>query len=136
MRFDKVKHRAVRVIGDASECFSEIEASLGDWRVDESHMARAPELYFTSNQIVDEAIKPTNANPMSYAQMLGVVNSVAADDDLVLTAAGVLPGEANKTGELNHREPYDCDYGALCIGRPIVRCGCPVLRRILFDDEF
>ena len=96
VRFDKVKHRAVRVIGDASEFFSEIEANLGDWRVDEIHMARAPELYVTSNQIVDEAIEPNNANPMSYAQMLSVENSVAADDDLVLTAGGGLPGEFNK----------------------------------------
>ena len=118
-RFDTVKHRAVRVIGDARESLSDIEAGLGDWRVDEKHMVHAKTLYAAWNKTVDETIKPTNANPMSYAQMLGVVNAVAADDDLVLTAAGGLPGEANKNWRIKSPGTFDCDYGFSCMGYEI-----------------
>ena len=40
-RFDAVKHRALAVHGDALETVTELDAELGAWRVDPTHMARA-----------------------------------------------------------------------------------------------
>ncbi len=118
-RYDTVKHRAVRVVGDARVCLEELDSALGDWKTDASHMERAQSLYAEWNSIIDETIRPGNVEPMSYAQMIGAVNTLAGDDDLVLTAAGGLPGETAKNWRIKTPGTFDCDYGFSCMGYEI-----------------
>ena len=117
-RFDARKHRALPVVGDALESIGELDALLGDWRCDPSHMTRANALYADWNRILDECQAPTNTTP-SYAQVIRVVNAAAKPNDTVITAAGGLPGETVKNWRTKGPNTFDCEFGYSCMGYEI-----------------
>ena len=78
-RFDAVKHRALAVVGDALETVTELDAELGDWRVDPAHMARARRCS-RNGTLCSTRIRrrPTRPFP-TYAQVVGAVNAAAGE---------------------------------------------------------
>ncbi len=118
-RFDAVKHKALAVIGDARETVAELDAALGDWAVDPGWMEKGRSEFAAWNGTLDELQKPTNAPVPSYAQVVGVVNRKAAEKDLVLTAAGGLPGELTKGWRVKDPGTFDCEFGFSCMGYEI-----------------
>lgn len=118
-RFDAGKHRAQKVVGDARVALEELDAALGDWQAPEGWMARARELYAEWNRFVDERTRPTNAELPSYAQVVGAVNRLVGPRDLVLTAAGGLPGELCMNWRVKGPDTFDCEFGYSCMGYEI-----------------
>ncbi|MDX3928891.1 MAG: hypothetical protein QHC90_24190 [Shinella sp.] len=91
-RWDANKHRAVAVVGDALETVNELEVAIGDYKAD-AGWTKKGELEFAKwNEALDGYRKPTNAPVPTYAQVVGIVNAKAGDRDLLITAAGGLPG--------------------------------------------
>lgn len=118
-RFDASKHFALPVVGDALECLSDLDAALGDWACDPAQMARAQKLYADWNTELDAGQVPTNAAVPSYAQVIGVVNRMAAPEDTMVTAAGGLPGETAKNWRVKSPNTYDLEFGFSCMGYEI-----------------
>jgi 3D-(3,5/4)-trihydroxycyclohexane-1,2-dione acylhydrolase (decyclizing) len=118
-RFDATKHRAHSVVGDAREAIVELGAALGDWQADEAWSLRGQAEYAAWNDMVAAAIKPTNTNVPSYAQVVGVANRVADATDLALTAAGGFPGELCKNWQAKSAGTFDCEFGFSCMGYEI-----------------
>lgn len=118
-RFDAAKHRALPVVGDALEAIEELDAALGDWHCDGAHMQHAKALYADWNRLLDEGQAPTNAAVPSYAQVIGVVNKAARDNDTMITAAGGLPGETIKNWRVKGPHTFDCEFGFSCMGYEI-----------------
>ena len=115
-RFDARKHRAIPVVGDALAGLEELGQALGDWRGPVAWTARAQSLTADWNRIVDEHSGPTEATPPSYANVIGAVNRVCDDTDLVLTAAGGLPGELGANWRAKTPHTFDCEFGYSCMG--------------------
>jgi 3D-(3,5/4)-trihydroxycyclohexane-1,2-dione acylhydrolase (decyclizing) len=118
-RFDAVKHQALAVVGDARESVAELDAALGAWAVNPDWMAKGKSEFATWNATLDELQKPTNTAVPSYAQVVGLVNGKAADKDLILTAAGGLPGEVTKGWKIKAPGTFDCEFGFSCMGYEI-----------------
>jgi 3D-(3,5/4)-trihydroxycyclohexane-1,2-dione acylhydrolase (decyclizing) len=130
-RFDAVKHLALPVVGDALVAIEELDGLLGDWRAHGSWTERASAEHAQWQALVDEATAPGGGGPgggsegggsegagapPSYAQVIGAVNRAIAPDDVVLTAAGGLPGELNKVWRARTVGAFDVDYGFSCMG--------------------
>ena len=118
-RFDAVKHRALAVVGDALAGIEELAQSLAGWRVDASWTAKGRELFAAWNRQLDSLQAPTNAEAPSYAQVIGVVNAWAGERDLVITAAGGLPGELTKNWRVKAPDTFDGEFGFSCMGYEI-----------------
>ena len=118
-RFDAVKHRAAPVVGDAREGIAELAAALADWTADPGWTARAGREYAEWNRTVEAATRPGNAPVPSYAQVVGAVNRAAGERDLVLTAAGGLPGELMKNWKVKSPGTFDLEFGFSCMGYEI-----------------
>ena len=118
-RFDAVKHRALPVIGDAREGLGEIAAALAGWSAPKAWTERAEKECAEWNAMVDRAIQPSNAALPSYAQVIGAVNAAAGDRDLVLSAAGGIPGEVTKVWRIKSPGTFDCEFGFSCMGYEI-----------------
>lgn len=118
-RFDAVKHRAISVIGDALETISEIDAQLGNWKADPSWMKRGVDEFGKWNKTIDALQMPTNTQVPSYAQVVGAVNRKAGKRDLVVAAAGGLPGEVTKGWRVKDPNTFDCEFGFSCMGYEI-----------------
>jgi 3D-(3,5/4)-trihydroxycyclohexane-1,2-dione acylhydrolase (decyclizing) len=115
-RFDAVKHRALPVVGDALATLTELDGALGDWSAPAAWAARAADEAAAWQDVVAKATDPAGQGPPSYAQVIGAVNRACADTDVVLTAAGGLPGELNKVWRARTTGTVDVDYGFSCMG--------------------
>ncbi|HEX2886194.1 MAG TPA: thiamine pyrophosphate-dependent enzyme [Vineibacter terrae] len=118
-RADAHKHSALAVIGDAQAGLAELSADLGNWRAHDAWRRRAQDEYEAWNRTVDQLAGPTNATPPSYAQVVGAINRKAAETDMVVTAAGGLPGELTKNWRVKSVGTFDCEFGFSCMGYEI-----------------
>jgi len=118
-RFDAVKHRALSVVGDARESLLELDALLGDWKADSSLLSHARKRFAEWNALLDTHQQPGKEPVPSYAQVVGVVNRVAAPNDTLITAAGGLPGEVTKGWRVKAPNTFDCEFGFSCMGYEI-----------------
>ena len=118
-RFDASKHRAVAVVGDALESLNALDAALGTWTAPPARMSEAQAWYKEWNALVDAGQAPTNQQYPSYAQVVGVVNRMAKPEDVMVTAAGGLPGETIKNWRCKSPHSFDCEFGYSCMGYEI-----------------
>jgi 3D-(3,5/4)-trihydroxycyclohexane-1,2-dione acylhydrolase (decyclizing) len=118
-RWDANKHRAVAVVGDALETVSELDAVIGDYKADAGWTEKGRREFAKWNAALDGYQKPTNAPVPSYAQVVGIVNAKAGERDLLITAAGGLPGEVMKNWRVKAPNTFDCEFGFSCMGYEI-----------------
>ncbi|MDH3235129.1 MAG: 3D-(3,5/4)-trihydroxycyclohexane-1,2-dione acylhydrolase (decyclizing), partial [Alphaproteobacteria bacterium] len=118
-RFDATKHRALAVVGDALETVTELDVALGDWAADAAWAAKGRDEFAKWNALIDDLQKPTNAPIPNYAQVVGAVNRMAGKRDLLITAAGGLPGEVTKGWRVKTPNTFDCEFGFSCMGYEI-----------------
>lgn len=118
-RWDAKKHRAVAVVGDALESINELDAGLADYTADAQWTEKGRVEFAKWNTALDGYQKPTNAPVPTYAQVVGIVNEKAGDRDLLITAAGGLPGEVMKNWRVKSPNTFDCEFGFSCMGYEI-----------------
>ena len=118
-RWDANKHRAVAVVGDALETVSELDAVIGDYKADAGWTEKGRREFAKWNAALDGYQKPTNAPVPTYAQVVGIVNAKAGERDLLITAAGGLPGEVMKNWRVKAPNTFDCEFGFSCMGYEI-----------------
>jgi 3D-(3,5/4)-trihydroxycyclohexane-1,2-dione acylhydrolase (decyclizing) len=120
--FDAGKHNAQSLVADARAGLSDLGAALGGWAADAGWTARATETkaaWFRLAETYTAApIEQGNALP-SDAQVVGVVQHQARPSDVVLCAAGGLPGELHKLWQAGAPGGYHMEYGFSCMGYEI-----------------
>jgi len=117
--FDAGKHGAVPLVGDARTVLEALTSALGDHASPPVWQARATALTAEWTAAVDAATAPGNAALPSDAQVLGVVNRAAQCSDIVVCAAGGLPGELHKLWRTAGSGGYHLEYGFSCMGYEI-----------------
>ena len=118
-RWDATKHRAHSLVGDALVTIEELDVALAGWMADTKWLARGKEKFHEWNRLLNSLQEPIDEQIPTYAQVVGAVNAKAAANDTMLTAAGGLPGEANKGWRVKNSNTYDCEFGYSCMGYEI-----------------
>jgi 3D-(3,5/4)-trihydroxycyclohexane-1,2-dione acylhydrolase (decyclizing) len=118
-RWDATKHRALAVVGDAFETVQELDAGLGEWHAEKTWTGKGASEFAKWNAMLDGFQKPTNEPVPTYAQVVGVVNAKAGERDVMITAAGGLPGEVMKNWRVKEPNSFDCEFGFSCMGYEI-----------------
>lgn len=116
-RHDAGKHRSLPVVGDAKRALSALDAGLtyqtpADW------VSFAQEQRKTWNAYVVENVKPAN-RPNSYAQAIGIVNTLCDPRDRIVAAAGGLPAEVTANWRTQGIGTVDVEFGFSCMGYEI-----------------
>ncbi|MDG4881908.1 3D-(3,5/4)-trihydroxycyclohexane-1,2-dione acylhydrolase (decyclizing) [Mesorhizobium sp. WSM4884] len=118
-RWDATKHRALAVVGDALASLKELAAALEEWQAPKEWTEKGRAEFAKWNKALDGYQQPTNQPVPSYAQVIGIVNARAGERDLVITAAGGLPGEVMKNWRVKSPNTFDCEFGFSCMGYEI-----------------
>ncbi|WP_353979569.1 3D-(3,5/4)-trihydroxycyclohexane-1,2-dione acylhydrolase (decyclizing) [Salinicola endophyticus] len=114
--FDAIKHRAQPLVGDARLSLQALAAGLDEWQPDAAWATRSATLRDEWQRCVDHATRD-RAGPMpSDAEVIGAVNRAAGERDIVVCAAGGLPGELHKLWRTRHPRGYHLEYGYSCMG--------------------
>ena len=122
-RFDASKHRSLPVVADARLALEQLNAALGDYRAPRAWVELANREKLGWDAYVEGNVSGVSAQganrPMSYAQVIGVVNSLCHERDRIVTAAGGLPAEVTANWRTKSPGTVDVEFGFSCMGYEI-----------------
>jgi 3D-(3,5/4)-trihydroxycyclohexane-1,2-dione acylhydrolase (decyclizing) len=116
---DARKHGALPVVADARSALEELATRLRAWRAPEEHVARVVVLREDWDGEVDRLFTLGHGPPISQAEVIGVVNGFSGPRDVVVCAAGSLPGDLHKLWRARDSKGYHLEYGYSCMGYEI-----------------
>jgi 3D-(3,5/4)-trihydroxycyclohexane-1,2-dione acylhydrolase (decyclizing) len=113
--FDAHKLGALALVGDARAGLEAVAGALAGHRVDAAHAEGAARL----NREWDAEVGRLYAGedgPPTQAQVIGAVNDSAEPRDVVVCAAGSMPGDLHKLWRTRDPKGYHVEYGYSCMG--------------------
>ncbi|MBA2946028.1 3D-(3,5/4)-trihydroxycyclohexane-1,2-dione acylhydrolase (decyclizing) [Streptomyces himalayensis] len=118
--FDAHKLAATTVVADARAALEALSDALAEYRVDASYEAEYAAGKERWERVVDAAYRADDDSAVpTQTQVLGVLDSVVGDDDVVINAAGSLPGDLHKLWRARSPRQYHLEYGYSCMGYEI-----------------
>jgi 3D-(3,5/4)-trihydroxycyclohexane-1,2-dione acylhydrolase (decyclizing) len=117
--FDAGKHAAIAVVGDARAALEALGAALRGWAVSDSYREQATALARQWDQAVERAYSPGQAPRPAQSEVIGAVNRASGPRDVVVCAAGSMPGDLHKLWRTRDPKGYHVEYGYSCMGYEI-----------------
>ncbi len=130
--FDSYKNSALPVTADAKVCLEELAMLLGDYRVAEEYSNRAAIANKSWDEKVSEICRESGAIPVSQAEVIGAVSECAGPSDVVLCAAGSLPGDLHKLWRTTDPKGFHLEYGYSTMG---YECAAGIGARMACPDR-
>lgn len=122
-RFDAVKQGAQPLVADARLGLEALSDGLADWHTDSYWTEQAAlqttqwHRYYDSVTAAEGVTSPTGLP--TDAQVLGAVKRQSQASDIIVCAAGGLPGELHKLWRTEQAGGYHLEYGYSCMGYEI-----------------
>ncbi|PBC65508.1 3D-(3,5/4)-trihydroxycyclohexane-1,2-dione acylhydrolase (decyclizing) [Streptomyces sp. Tue6028] len=117
---DAHKLAARPLVADARTGLEALTAALTGHRVDPAYEAEYREGKRRWEGIVGAAFRAPDEHAVpTQTQVLGVLDSVVGDDDVIVNAAGSLPGDLHKLWRARGPRQYHLEYGYSCMGYEI-----------------
>jgi 3D-(3,5/4)-trihydroxycyclohexane-1,2-dione acylhydrolase (decyclizing) len=122
--FDALKHRAQVVEADARLALDALAERLQDWQADRAWTSRAHQLaagWRDAVHTLTHAPQPDSVLPYE-GDVIGAVQRSSTNspaNDIVVCAAGTLPGELHKLWRAGTPGAYHVEYGYSCMGYEI-----------------
>ncbi len=115
-RFDALKCNAIAVTADAKCALQLLTDGLGDYQTPAAFQSEVMALKNTWNDEVDRlySIRPENGN--NQLNILGMINQQMQADDVVVCAAGSLPGDLHRLWRCQKPGDYHLEYAYSCMG--------------------
>ncbi|MDQ4098307.1 MAG: thiamine pyrophosphate-dependent enzyme, partial [Actinomycetota bacterium] len=117
--FDTVKHSAVPVVTDAREGLTALTAALAGWHVDEAYVASYQQHLAEWNAEVDHAFHLGHRPLPAQTEVLGALQDVLDPKDVIVQAAGSLPGDLQMLWRASDPKSYNVEYAYSCMGYEI-----------------
>jgi 3D-(3,5/4)-trihydroxycyclohexane-1,2-dione acylhydrolase (decyclizing) len=127
---DSYKHSALPVIADAKEALKELIEGLKNYKVDTEWNTRAANYNKSWDKKVSEYYSDKKQKPISQAEVIGAVNNFCEPKDVLLCAAGSLPGDLHKLWRTRDKKGFHLEYGYSTMGYEIAaglgaKLACP-----------
>jgi 3D-(3,5/4)-trihydroxycyclohexane-1,2-dione acylhydrolase (decyclizing) len=119
MEFDAYKHNAIPLTGDAQATLDELATLLDGWHVPEAYEARARQYNAEWDAEVERIYGLEHGPLISQGEVIGVVNTLSRPEDVVMCAAGSLPGDLHKLWRTRDAKGYHLEYGFSTMGYEI-----------------
>ncbi|MHB8413597.1 MAG: 3D-(3,5/4)-trihydroxycyclohexane-1,2-dione acylhydrolase (decyclizing) [Candidatus Acidiferrales bacterium] len=117
--FDAGKHLGLPVVADAKVALEELARGVEGYRVGEEFRERIRRFREEWEKEVDRLFQLHHGSTVSQSEVIGVVNSVSEPRDVVVSAAGSLPGDLHKLWRVRDPKGYHVEYGYSCMGYEI-----------------
>lgn len=117
--FDAGKQGGVPVVADARTAFEELTQLVAGYHTTAEYRERVRRFREDWDEEVDRLFHLQHGPPVSQSEVIGVVNSVSEQRDVVVSAAGSLPGDLHKLWRVRDPKGYHLEYGYSCMGYEI-----------------
>ena len=132
---DTIKHAGLAVQADARETLDALLQLLQGYRVDEGYINQYSGLDAAWDETVQQVYLPETPNAgaaglLTQNEVIGLVNELSDPRDVVVCAAGSMPGDLHKLWRTRDPKGYHVEYGYSCMGYEVagglgVRLACP-----------
>jgi 3D-(3,5/4)-trihydroxycyclohexane-1,2-dione acylhydrolase (decyclizing) len=121
--YDAGKQAGLSVVADAREALTALSQELGTYSVGDDYRAEQQRLWQEWDARVEAAYDPPASvteklapGLLTQGEVLGLVNELSDPRDVVLCAAGSMPGDLHKLWRVRDRKGYHVEYGYSCMG--------------------
>ena len=132
---DAIKNAGLVVQADARESLTALLPLLDGYRVNEDYIRTYTELDAEWDDIVQKVYLPATPNAgadglLTQNEVIGMVNELSDARDVVVCAAGSMPGDLHKLWRTRDPKGYHVEYGYSCMGYEVagglgIRLACP-----------
>ncbi|GAA2778284.1 3D-(3,5/4)-trihydroxycyclohexane-1,2-dione acylhydrolase (decyclizing) [Mycolicibacterium pallens] len=116
---DSVKQGGVSVVSDAREAIEALSPALKGYTIDDEYRSRVAELAAEWDNTVSSVYATEDGVQLNQNQVIGLVNTLSDPRDVVVCAAGSMPGDLHKLWRTRDRKGYHVEYGYSCMGYEI-----------------
>ncbi len=117
--FDAYKHAALPLVADARVTLDEFRESLKGYRVGDEYVSRIASFKEEWNTETEGLFNGRHGPPIGQSEVIGIVNQFSKPNDVVVCAAGSLPGDLHKLWRTRDPKGYHLEYGNSCMGYEI-----------------
>ena len=117
--FDAFKHAGLPMVADARAAIELLETAIAGYRVGDDYASRIGQWKQLWEAETDRLYDLRHGPPISQGEAIGIVNRVSSADDIVVCAAGSLPGDLHKLWRTRRPNGYHLEYGYSCMGYEI-----------------
>jgi 3D-(3,5/4)-trihydroxycyclohexane-1,2-dione acylhydrolase (decyclizing) len=117
--FDAGKHHALPLVGDARATLAEWLPLMEGWQTSTSYRERVSREKAGWEREVDRIYAGAGAATMSQGEVVGLLNEFTGPRDVIVNAAGSLPGDLHKLWRARDPKQYHLEYGYSCMGYEI-----------------
>ncbi|MGA2811520.1 MAG: 3D-(3,5/4)-trihydroxycyclohexane-1,2-dione acylhydrolase (decyclizing) [Candidatus Acidiferrum sp.] len=117
--FDAYKHGALALTGDARVTIAELGEAVHGYTTENGYRRRIEELRGAWEKEVERIYAWRKEPPITQGEVIGVVNHFTESSDIVVCAAGSLPGDLHKLWRTQEPGGYHMEYGYSCMGYEI-----------------
>jgi 3D-(3,5/4)-trihydroxycyclohexane-1,2-dione acylhydrolase (decyclizing) len=117
--FDAFKHSAIPLAGDARVTLEHLSAALRDYRVSAEYIGQVARYREQWDTEVARLCAPAKRERVAQAEVIGVLNATLGERDVIVCAAGSLPGDLHKLWKCSDPKNYHLEYGYSCMGYEI-----------------
>jgi len=117
--FDAFKHAGLPLVADARVALEELGGAVSEYRVRAEYSGCITQWKQRWEEETDRIYGLRHGPPISQGEAIGVLNSIARPQDIVINAAGSLPGDLHKLWRTQQPGGYHMEYGYSCMGYEI-----------------
>ncbi|MYG00378.1 3D-(3,5/4)-trihydroxycyclohexane-1,2-dione acylhydrolase (decyclizing) [Candidatus Poribacteria bacterium] len=117
--FDAAKHAALPLVADTRVTLTELSQAIGTYKIDNEYATQI-ENYRDAWEEEVERLFHLDKQPLpSQSEVIGIVNEFSRPEDVVVCAAGSLPGDLHKLWRTRNPKQFHLEYGYSCMGYEI-----------------
>lgn len=113
---DSVKQGGLSVVSDAREAIEALGPALDGYAVDADYLARTAALAKEWDDTVSAVYAVEDGVALNQNQVIGLANTLSDPRDVVVCAAGSMPGDLHKLWRTRDPKGYHVEYGYSCMG--------------------
>lgn len=117
--FDSAKRGAIALTGDARATLDELASALAGWQTAPAYQTRASQYNRDWDAEVTRIYTLEHEPLLSQGEVIGVINTLSRPQDVVMCAAGSLPGDLHKLWRTRSPKGYHLEYGFSTMGYEI-----------------
>jgi len=117
--FDSAKHSGTSVVCDARNGLVALRGALDGWRVEDAYTTQYRAHMADWNAEVDRAFHLGHQPLPAQTEILGALHDVLDPRDVVVQAAGSLPGDLQMLWRAREPKAYNVEYAYSCMGYEI-----------------
>jgi 3D-(3,5/4)-trihydroxycyclohexane-1,2-dione acylhydrolase (decyclizing) len=115
--FDAMKMNSLMLVADAKEAFAALQQALRGAGYKSTHdLSRLAALKEEWDVEVDRLYAVEREDGLAQTRVLGTINSFLGKNDVIVCAAGSLPGDLHRLWRCENPNTYHMEYGFSCMG--------------------